>query len=464
MRHRIHRTFLALLLVCGLGLPHAAHAMLGEVTVSDEKEMGRELDTWVQARMPLVEDPLVVNYVADLTRRLGKAVPPQPWPLKIRVIRHNALNAFAGPGGYMYVFTGLINNLDSEAELAGVIAHELAHVSQRHLASRLERAQLTNLATIAGVLAGALVGGEEGAAVALGSIAGNQSAMLSYSREHEREADQVGMNYLVESGYPPLGMVGGFENIRRKHWYSGSTLPPYLSTHPGVAERISYLKDRAARLEKTSTRFSFDNTDYLRVQTLVRARYTDPEIARALISRDSIKDCLYHLALGILADRGNRVAEAKRTFARAIECDADDPLVLREAGRFHFHSGDFREAGWMLQKAVMVNPHDHFALFFYARLLAESGKPEQAADYMQRVVDKVPHNSQARYYLGRTLGQAGEVFEAHLQLAYSAVYAADPEKYAFQHRQAENKAKSASDKRKLKELESVHEELSAYWK
>ena len=204
----------------------------GGVTIKDEKEMGHKFDVMVRSNMGVVEDPEVSLYVNQIVDRLVKTLPPQPFNFKAAVILHNALNAFAVPGGYVYVFTGLIMNLEKEEDLAGVLAHELAHVTQHHVASRLERAQFVTLGSLLLAIAGVAVGGSSGGAIAVGALGAGQSAMLNYSRIDETEADQIGLQYLVAAGYPPQGMVDGFKVLRQKSWMSGISVPTYLSTHP----------------------------------------------------------------------------------------------------------------------------------------------------------------------------------------------------------------------------------------
>ena len=133
---RITALLAIFVLLLPLAFPPQARAFFfGGVSLKDEKEMGHKFDVMVRSHLPIVEDPEVSLYVADLLKRLVKAIPPQPFDFTSSVVLHNALNAFAVPGGYVFVFTGMIMNLEREEELAGVLAHELAHVTPRHVAS-----------------------------------------------------------------------------------------------------------------------------------------------------------------------------------------------------------------------------------------------------------------------------------------------------------------------------------------
>ena len=154
-RRPVALVMLSVFLVAQLLLPLTARAFFfGGVSLKDEKEMGHKFDVAIRSSLPMVDDPEVSKYVDGLVRRLVKAIPPQPFTFTSGVILHNAMNAFAIPGGHVYVFTGLIMNFEDESQLAGVLSHELAHVTQRHVASRLERAQYLSVGSLLLAIAG----------------------------------------------------------------------------------------------------------------------------------------------------------------------------------------------------------------------------------------------------------------------------------------------------------------------
>lgn len=128
--------------------PAQAFLGFGGFGIKDEKELGRKFEVLVRSQLPLVEDPEVSLYVKSIVDRLAKSIPPQPFDFTSGVILHNSMNAFAVPGGHVFVFTGLMMNLDKESELAGVLAHEMAHVTQRHVASRIERGRYLTIGTL----------------------------------------------------------------------------------------------------------------------------------------------------------------------------------------------------------------------------------------------------------------------------------------------------------------------------
>ncbi|MDR2745329.1 MAG: M48 family metalloprotease, partial [Desulfovibrio sp.] len=342
---RIPAWFLAATLVVQVS-PAPAHAFFfGGVTIKDEKEMGRKFDAMIRSNLSVIDDPEVRQYVMSLTDRLVRAMPKQPYSFNSSVILNNALNAFAVPGGYIYVFSGLIMNFDSEDELAGVMAHELAHVTQRHVASRLERAQFVTLGSLLLAVAGIAAGGSGGGAVAVSAMSAGQAAMLNYSRLDETDADQIGLQYLVAAGYPPGGMVNGFKVLRQKSMMSGTSVPAYLSTHPAIGERINTLQSKIAAMPDKVREKPLDNRRFKRVNTLLWARYGDEQAA---LQRFSKNDALSCMGRGIVLNRLNRIPQASAAFDGALAGAPSDSLVLREAGMFHFRRGEMRRAEELL--------------------------------------------------------------------------------------------------------------------
>jgi predicted Zn-dependent protease len=456
--------FFALVLSVALLLPvtPVSAALLGEFSIKDEVELGRKFNLMIRSRFPLVEDPEVTDYIRDMVDRLRLAMPPQPFPIQVFVVRNPAMNAFAAPGGHLFVFTGMILGVESESELAGVMAHELAHVSQRHIARHIERAQLISIGSMLGLLAGGLLGSTEaGQAVMFGSLAGGQSAYLKYSREDEREADQVGMNYLVAAGYSPKGMPESFEKIRRRKWLSGGNIPTYISTHPDVEERIDYLYQRVARYPDQIQSRQGDDQKLGRIQTMLRSWYTQPEEAIRHFSSDD--NCEKTLGRAIALSRLNRMGEAETAFADALRCGREDPLYLREAGRFHFSLGRVDQAGPLLQEAVLRNPSDVIALFYFSRLLSQTGERQQAVGYMERVLRHLPEDPEVHYFLGRALGESGSHFRAHIHLSYAALYRNDRKQTLFHLSKARQLAGDNEEREALKRLEGEYQERSEFW-
>ena len=432
----------------------------GGVTIKDEKEMGHKFDVMVRSNMGIVEDPEVSLYVNQIVERLVKTLPPQPFNFKAAVILHNSLNAFAVPGGYVYVFTGLIMNLDKEEDLAGVLAHELAHVTQHHVASRLERAQFVTIGSLLLAIAGVAVGGSSGGALAVGALGAGQSAMLNYSRIDETEADQIGLQYLVAAGYPPQGMVDGFKVLRQKSWMSGTNVPTYLSTHPAIGDRINGLQARIQGMGKAVQGRTQDNKRFTRVKTLLWARYGDEQAAQ---QRFAGKDGLSCMGRGIVLARINRVNEANKAFDDALAASPNDPLILREAGAFHYRKGDMSRADGLLRQAMRLDPRDYMASFFYARMLDETGRQAQAAQYYKEVLRYVPEDAEVHEAYARSLGKAGDSAGAYIHMAYSALYSNNKKQAERYFNQAKALSGKAANPRDFQRLEAAYKERKEIW-
>ncbi|MFO8032237.1 MAG: M48 family metalloprotease [Desulfohalobiaceae bacterium] len=458
---------LILLLIFPLLLPAPLHAAFGDFSIQDEKELGQKFEVLVTSKLPLVQDPSVLNYVQDLLQRVEEGIPAQPFELEISVLRDGALNAFAAPSGKIFLHTGLILAMEDESELAAVLAHELAHVTQRHIAGNIERSKWINLGSLAGVLAGVLLGGGAGSqALAVGSMAGGQAAALKYSRNDEQEADQLGLEYLVRAGYNPQGMADSFRKIRRHKLLGGSSaeIPEYMLTHPGLESRIGEVESMVHRMEPEIQARESDNSRLRRVQMLLRARYQDPGRAMAYFQDSEAElSCLQLLGKAILQQRSNDISKAERTLGKALECGGGDPLWQREAGRFYFQQGKFQEARPYLERALKQNPRDFMALYYLSRIRAEQGQKEQAARDLQKVLRNVPRNKEVHTVLGRLLGQQGDEFSGYLHYAYAYLYQNNQERTKYYMQKAKELISNTEEKQRFSELESEYETISQFW-
>ena len=455
----------ALLLVVTPVMDASANPFLGDkLTLRDENKMGREFDQIIRAQMNMVGDTYITDYVADLVARVVVGKRPMPYRVTSAVIANPILNAFAIPGGYIYVFTGLIQSVETESQLAGVIAHELAHVSQRHVVNRIEKQQKLSLLSaggmLAGLLLGAVTGGETGAkagqALMVGSQGAATAAMLHYSQEDEREADHVGLTSMVDAGFNPEGMPQTFEIMLKNKWFdSSNSMPSYLSTHPGTADRISYLNDRIARMPVEFLSRQDDNARLKKVQVLVRAKMDPNALTYWDDKKDSDYTALDWLGRGITLTRLKKMDEAGQCFDKALTMHRDEPLIAREAGIFYFKVGQPDRAAGLLQKAVIMDKRDAMALFYLARLQSEAKQYPEAIRNMKKVAELVPEDWEVHHHLGMILGESGDTFGGNLHLAYAGVYSMDLDKANQYMRRASDLAETPAQKDQVKELQEL---------
>jgi hypothetical protein len=218
-------------------------------TPAQDVQLGREAAGQVEQQLPLLRDDNVTSFVSDIGRRLVDSIPAElrhpEFNYSFKVVNVREINAFALPGGPMYVNRGMIEAAKTEGEVAGVVAHELSHVALRHGTAQATKATKYEIGTIAGAVIGAIVGGNVGNVIAQGTQFGLGTAFLRFSREYERQADIEGSQIMARAGYDPRDMANMFRTIEKQ---GGSGGPQWLSDHPNPGDRYAYIVKEAQSL------------------------------------------------------------------------------------------------------------------------------------------------------------------------------------------------------------------------
>jgi predicted Zn-dependent protease len=208
----------------------------GTLSVSDEQDLGDRFEREVRREYRFVGDRVVNDYVARIGNDILRTLGPQPFDYSFQVVDHRDINAFAAPGGHIYVHTGTILKARDVSELAGVIAHEIGHVNKRHIAQNYEKQRAARVGQQAAVIgAGILGGGAAAGAANLATGLGLAAVLNSFGREAEREADDFAVHVLPQAGYDPRGLPSFFETLIRE---GGPKVPQFLSSHPAPADRL----------------------------------------------------------------------------------------------------------------------------------------------------------------------------------------------------------------------------------
>src|SRR5437762_11006581 len=219
-------------------------------TPAQDVELGRQAKAEVRQQMPLMRDDLMSSYVEELGRRLTAAIRPDlrhpEFRYTFEVVNVREINAFALPGGPMFVNRGMIEAAKTEGEVAGVMAHELSHVVLRHGTAQASKATKYEIGQVAGAVLGAIIGGGWGKVVAQGTQFGLGTAFLRYSREFERQADLEGSHIMARAGYDPRDMANMFKTIEKT---AGAGGPQWLSDHPNPGDRYEYITQEAKVLK-----------------------------------------------------------------------------------------------------------------------------------------------------------------------------------------------------------------------
>jgi predicted Zn-dependent protease len=216
---------------------------------AQDVELGRRAAAEVRRELPIIRDGRTQDYVERIGERLVSAVPGrlrQPrFDYTFQVVDRKDINAFALPGGPIFVNRGMLDAARNDGEVAGVIAHEIAHVALRHGTAQATKGQKFQLGALAGQIIGSMIGGRTGAVVAQGSQIGIGTYFMKYSREYEREADLLGAQIMARAGYDPRHMANMFQTIARR---GGNGGPEWLSDHPSPSNRYEAINREAALL------------------------------------------------------------------------------------------------------------------------------------------------------------------------------------------------------------------------
>src|SRR2546422_3474222 len=234
------------------------------ISLEKEIQMGRQLAAEIERQVKLVDDPTINEYVNRVGQNLVRNSDAKV-PFTIKVVESDEINAFALPGGFFYVNSGLILAADDESELAGVMAHEIAHVAARHGTEQASKAELINFASIPLIFMGG-VGG-----FALRQAAGFLIPMqfLQFSRKDEAEADYLGLQYLYNTGYDPGAAVSFFEKLQAKESAKPGTVSKMFSTHPPTGERIEMTKKNIELILPDKDQYVVTTSEFNKVRTLL---------------------------------------------------------------------------------------------------------------------------------------------------------------------------------------------------
>jgi predicted Zn-dependent protease len=392
------------------------------LTTKEEEKLGREFMLYARKSLTLIKDPFIVNYINKIGQLIVAQHPSPPFEFHFYVVNEDTYNAFAAPGGHVFMYRGLLAAMDSEEELAGILAHEVAHVLSRHISEQIARQKKIGLATLAGILTGVFLGGSPAAsgAITTGSIAAGQSLSLKYSRANETEADQVGLKYLTKAGYGAEGLLKILYKIREKQWFGPDQMPSYLSTHPAVDARIVYLDTWIQTQHEREILASPRHlSDFFKVRTKLIALYEDPTVAHntfdALLREDK-DDALAFYGRGLVLGREGKKDEAVENLRKAALLRPLDADILRDLGKAYFNKGDYGMALMTLRGVLAFNPRDLEGRFLLGRAQMETGDSEGAVKTFEGLLEVRPDYLPGVYYLGEMYGKLGNLAEAHYHL------------------------------------------------
>jgi len=394
------------------------------LTKEQEKIIGRSIYKSLRAAGNVVTDPEIQEYIQTVGQRVAANARDGDFRFQFFVIDELTINAFALPGGYIGVHSGLLLATKTESELAGVLAHEISHVTQRHISRAIYANKQAGILNMAAMLGAILLGAVTGEAdIMAGGVAGAQSMaiqqQINFTRENEYEADRVGIGLLVASGFDPYGMPDFFSTLARQSG-AGYQAPEFLRTHPVTINRIAETRSRLSGIAVGDVQ---DSIGY----SLTRARIrflssSTPEKALAHFRANENKPddagnlgTQYGIALAL--DELGRYEESKKAFAA---------LMQANEGIIHFHSGyaavqaatgDSKGALATLEKANELFPRNIPLTIRYAEALMQNHKNKEAHRLLLDLYNQVPPTAEQVRQIALAASAAGDTADAHYYMA-----------------------------------------------
>ncbi len=430
---RILAALLALLLTAlpralGQTLPDLGEGSGGTLPPQIERKVGESILREIRLRESgYLDDPEIADYLNQLGGRLVAAVPGARQDFEFFAMRDTTINAFALPGGFVGVHTGLLTASESESEVASVLAHEVAHVTQRHIARLLGAQQKMQIPAMV-ALAAAILLGNSRPDLAQGAILAAQGAavqaQLSYSRDFEREADRIGFQTLSGAGFDVRAMSAFFEKMQRfMRVADDGSVPGYLRSHPVTTERIADAQSRSA---SQPYRQHLDSLDFHLVRAKLRAEVGEPheavtEFEAAIRERRYANETAARYGVVVALLRARQPREAENAMARLRASSAASPMLVTLAARVAQAAGDGARALAVLKEGSERWPHRRPIVYAYAEALGRQGRHDDALAYLNAEVRTYPRDERLHEMLAKTYAALGRRLQQHQ--AQAEVYA-----------------------------------------
>lgn len=404
----------------GATLPDIASRSESLLSKQQQHDLGRSWLRNLRSQAPILTDPLIQSWYEHIIWKLLPYSQLSDTRLELVLIDTTDINAFAVPGGIIGLNAGTILNADNVDEVAAVLAHELAHISQQHFARRYSDSSKINRSMLLALLASIAIAATGNANAGIAGIAATQAAaiqsQLSYTRHQEAEADRVGMATLAKAGYNTEAMPGFFEKLLRMERYNGEPLQ-FLIDHPATESRVA---DTRARVSHYPRIASHSSEDFLMVRARLKARYLrgDENAERYFLDHYKKQKGKKKLAaaygLALVYMRSHHPDKAMRLLTQLRHTDANNWwLDLAEAETL-MAAREFNKANVKLAKLAKLLPGNYPISTFYAQSLLLSGNAQKASILLQRQLSKRPNDPLLWKLYARSQGALKHQARAHL--------------------------------------------------
>ena len=396
-------------------LPTLGNASSNLISIERERELGSAWLAALRGQVNTYEQPVIEEYLEQLVYSLAPFSAVADREFRFVVLNSPELNAFAVPGSVIGINAGLFLHAASEQEFASVLAHELAHLSQRHYARRLEQQQLSTPLTLAGVLASVVIAATTGAEAGIATLASTQAMSveksLSYSRQNEEEADRIGIETLYESDYDPRSMPKMFERMLKNSRLQGNTPPEYLSTHPLSENRVSDTRNRA---EQYPIKPYQDNLLFHICKAIVTVDYAQSKQQAALHFKsiiesgkhDSLDAVKFGLAYAQLESNPTEALAALNELHERYPGIIALSVFLAEA---EYLSGRKQASIDRLKLLLEFNPNNYSTALLLAEIYELEKRYAEAENILIKLSRDQAENPLVWYMLSEIHGQAGNI-------------------------------------------------------
>lgn len=411
--------------VSALDLPDFGDSAGSVISPQMEKRIGEAFMRHVRKQATIVEDPEVQSYIRSLGYRLVSNSDDSGESYNFFMVKDPMVNAFAAPGGVIGINSGIITNARSESELAGVVAHEIAHVTQRHMARMFEMQEKLSMPMLAAMIGSILLGiaNPQAGTAAMTAIAGAQAQYgINFTRANEEEADRVGMQILARSDFDPRGMASFFERLQQTSRYYQGNAPEYLRTHPLTTSRIAEARSRAQSYPEKDLEPS-ESFELIRMKLMARTARSESEAVETLRAaleeaRVEEKDLIpprYGYAIALM-DAGEYAA-AREQVDVLLDHDSDKPAFMLLAAELERAQRDFPAALQMYERMDKLYPDYRPLVLEWAKTLLDAGKPGEARGLLRQYARNNPTDHQYFELMAQAEGQIGSDIESGIARA-----------------------------------------------
>jgi len=407
-------------------LPELGSASGAYMTPAQEKRLGQAFMRSIKSSQKLLHEPFAKAYIEKLGITLAKSSGEANQPFHFFILDNEQINAFAGPGGHIGIYSGLILTSQSESELAAVIAHEIAHITQKHLMRTFHEASQLSIPSaavlLAAVVLGATVGGDAAMAAAVGGQAAILQKQINFTRANEKEADTIGINTLVNSSFEPHAMPVFFERMGRANRAYASELPEFLRTHPVTNSRIA---DSLSRAEQFPYKQRQDDLQYYLVKALLKqASFSQAKEAEKFF-RTNLKEGRYRneqgQQFGLLLSlmRQQKYTGAKQTVGMLLKENPAEPVYQIYHSRLLAETGNLSEAISLLKDSLLLFPNNYALNMQLAEHYIRAAQYPKAIELLKNITKTRPDDDQVYKRIAEAAGKNKDKVTAH---AYQADY------------------------------------------